>query len=160
MNFAIFNLMLLVAGFLAVFVFSLGVMACLAPLALFPRAQNLPKAAGYPFVTLAGAFQVYFWGFWAAYCVALTMSFTKKPDVTWNWLYWVTAFGWSISLVGWFAHKERQSSTSAEDARGTERGAVIYSLIALVAFVVFAFAPSLMRVPYGWALRFLGLASG
>ena len=35
---------------------------------------------------------------------------------------------------------------------------MLYSLIAVVAFLVFAFAPSLMLRPYGWALKPLGLA--
>ena len=48
MNFAIFNLMFFVAGFLAVFVFSLGVMACLAPLGALSAGTDSVKGRRIP----------------------------------------------------------------------------------------------------------------
>ncbi len=159
MNFVIFNLVLLLASFPAGILFSLGIVACLAPLALFARSQHPPKAVMYPVFALGAAFQIYFWGFWAAICVAVTMHFTRKPEVTWDWLYWMDAFSWCTALIGWFAHKERQTSKSEKEARGIAGGAMLYSLVAIAAFLLFAFRPSLMGAAYGWALRVVGLSS-
>lgn len=159
MNFIIFNLLLLFAGFPAAIIFSVGVMAFIAPLGLLAKSDPPSKSAVYPLLGLAAAFQIYFWGLWAAFCVAITMRYTQRPDVTWDWLYWIAALGWCISLIGWFAHKEQQSSESPEAARSISRGANLYSLIAIAiaAFVLFAFMPALMRMPYGWVLQLLGL---
>lgn len=157
MNFILFNFILLFAGFLAVLIFSVGLMASLAPMALFAKSENPPKAFMLPLMGIAGIYQIYFWGFWSAFCVAMTIRFTQKPEVTWDWLYWITGFMECTALIGWLAYKERQGSRSLAEVRGIERGTVLYSLIAIAAFLVFAFAPSLMLRPYGWALKPLGL---
>jgi hypothetical protein len=92
MNFILFNVILLFAGFLAVLVFSVGLMACLAPMALFAKSENPPKAVMLPLIGIAGIYQIYLWGFWSAFCVAMAIRFTQKPEVTWDWLYWITGF--------------------------------------------------------------------
>lgn len=157
MNFILFNIVLLFVGFLAVLIFSIGLMACFAPMALFAKAKSPPKLVMLPLLGIAGIYQIYFWGFWSAFCVAMTIKFTHKPEVTWNWLYWIAGFIWCTSLIGWLAHKEKQSSRSLEEAREIQKGTTLYSLIAIVAFLVFAFFPSLMLTPYGWALKAIGL---
>ena len=159
MNYIFFNGILLFGGFIAVLVFSFGLMACLAPLALFRGSQDPSKAFTLPITAIAGIYQVYFWGFWSAFCVAMTTKYTQKPEVTWDWLYWITGFMECISLIAWLAHKERQSSQSLEEVRGIQKGTSFYSLVAVVAFLVFAFAPRLMVAPYGWVLKPLGLHS-
>lgn len=146
LNFIVFNVILLFAGFVGILVFSLGVVACLAPLKSFRDGENPPRTAVLILVGVAAIFQIYFWGFWSAFCVATTLKFTQKPEVTWDWLYWLAGFAESVSLIGWLAHKEP----------GSSKGTGFYSLIAIVAFLVFAFAPSLMLPPYGWALKPLG----
>jgi hypothetical protein len=158
MNFILFNIILLFAGFLAVFIFSVGLMACVAPMALFAKSENPPKAFMLPLIGIAGIYQIYFWGFWSAFCVTMTIRFTQKPEVTWDWLYWITGFMECTSVIDWLAHKERQGSRSLAEVRGIQRGTMLYSLIAILAFLVFAFAPSLVLPPYGWALKPLGLA--
>jgi len=157
MNFIIFNVILLFSGFLAVLIFSIGLMACIAPMALFAKSESPPKLVALPFLGIAGIYQIYFWGFWSAFCVAMTIKFTHKPEVTWNWLYWIVGFIWCTSLIGWLAHKEKQSSQSHEEARGIQKGTTLYSLIAIVAFLAFSFFPSLILPPYGWALKAFGL---
>jgi hypothetical protein len=157
MNFIIFNVILLFAGFLAVLIFSVGLMACIAPIALFAKSESPPKLFTLPFLGIAGIYQIYFWGFWSAFCVAVTIKFTHKPEVTWNWLYWIAGFIWCTSLIGWLASKEKQSSQSNEEARGIQKGTRLYSLIAIVAFLGFSFFPSLILPPYGWALKAFGL---
>lgn len=160
MNFVSFNVLLLAAGFAAVIVFSIGNVACIAPVALFRNSKEPPKAAVYPIFAVAAGFQVYFWGFWAAFCVAITTRFTHKPEVTWDWRYWVAGFSWCTSLIGWLAHKEQMTSESGAEARSTARGTTLYSLVAIVAFLLFSFAPSLMSAVYGWALTPVGLSIG
>lgn len=159
MNFIIFNGALLLAGIIAISTFSIGLMLLLAPLALFTRSGKRSKAIVLPFVGIVGIFQIYFWGIWAAFCVALTIRFTQKPDVTWDLLYWLAGFGWCISLICWLVHKEMQSSQSPEEAQGIQKGTILYSLIAIVAFLFFAFAPSYILPPYGFLMKPLGLES-
>jgi len=156
-NYILFNVIIIFAGFIAILIFSIGLMACLAPMALFAKSENPPEAFMLPLMGIAGIYQVYFWGFWSAFCVAVTITFTHKPEVTWDWLYWITGFIDSASLIGWLAHKERQGSQSLKEARRIGKGTTFYFLIAIVAFLVFAFAPSLMLPPYAWALKPLGL---
>jgi hypothetical protein len=157
MNFILFNVILLFAGFPAVLIFSVGLMVTLAPMALFAKSGNPPKAFMLPLMGIAGIYQVYFWGFWSAFCVAMTSKFTQKPEVTWDWLYWITGFMECTALIGWLAFKERRGSRSLAEVGGIEKGTILYSLIAIAAFLVFAFAPSFMLRPYGWALTPLGL---
>lgn len=153
MNFVLFNVILLFSGFLAVLIFSVGVMACLSPIALFKKSENPPKALAFPVMGIAAIYQVYFWGFWSAFCVAMTIKFTQRPDVTWDWLYWIVGFMECYSLIGWLAYKEQLSSRSLKETRGIQTGTMLYSLIAIVAYFVFAFNPSLMEWSYGWALK-------
>jgi hypothetical protein len=79
-------------------------------------------------------YQIYFWGFWSAFCVTITIRFTQKPEITWDWLYWITGFMECTSVIGWLAHKERQGSRSLAEVRGIQRGTMLYSLIAILAF--------------------------
>jgi hypothetical protein len=159
MNFILFNIVLFFVGFLAVLIFSIGLMTCSIPMALLSKTENPPKVLMLPLLGIAVVYQIYFWGFWSAFCVAMTIKFTHKPEVTSNWLYWIAGFMWCISLIGWLAHKEKQSSQSLEDARVIRKGTTLYSFIAIVVFLIFALSPSLMLPPYGWALKPLGLRS-
>lgn len=154
MNFITYNLILLGAGFPALFLFSVGVMGILAPLALFSKSGEPPKVVLFPLMGLAGLFQVYFWGLWAAFCVATTYRFTDKPEVTWDWLYFISGFMCFTSLIGWLSHKERQAGGTG---KAFEYGTIFYALIAQVAYIVFAIWPPVMLTPYGWALELLGL---
>lgn len=153
MNFIIFNVILLSGGVLALWIFSIGLIACVAPMALFAKSDSPPKLVTLPFLGIAGIYQIYFWGFWSAFCVAMTIKFTHKPEVTWIWLYRIVGFIWCTSLIAWLAHKEKQRSQSLEEARGIQKGTTLYSLIAIVAFLAFSFFPSLILPPYGWALK-------
>jgi len=159
MNFILFNVILLFSGFITLVIFSFFLMALLVPMSLFAKSRNLPNVVIFPLLGIVGAYQIYFWSLWSAFCVAVTIRFTQTPEVTWDWLYWITGCMWCISLIGWLAYKETQSSQSTEEARRIEKGTTLYSLIAIVAFLFFAFFPSLIIPPYGWALKPLGLQS-
>ena len=157
MNFVTYNLILLAASLPALFIFSVGVMGLLSPLSFFRNPERLSKAMSLPILGLAGIYQIYFWGLWSAFIVALTYKHTIGPEVTWDWMYFVSGFAWCTALIGWLSHKERQSSESLKEDRGIVSGTFMYSTVALVAYVVFAIWPHLMLAPFGWAIDLLGM---
>jgi hypothetical protein len=56
MNFIIFNVILLFAGFLAVLIFSIALIACIAPMAVFAKSESPPKLVTLPFLGIAGIY--------------------------------------------------------------------------------------------------------
>ena len=158
MNFITYNFLLLVVSLPALFLFSVGLMGLLSPLSIFSKSEGLPKAIVLPFIGLAALYQIYFWALWSAFCVALTYKYTIRPEVTWDWMYFATGFMWCLALIGWLSHKERQSSESLKETRGILSGTLMYTIVAVVAYIVFAIWPYLMLVPFGWALDLIGLA--
>ncbi len=118
MNFIFFNVILLFAGFLAVLIFSIGFMACLAPMALLTKSKKPSYLVTFLLFGIVGIYQIYFWGLWSAFCVAMTIRFIHEPEVNWVWLYWISGFIWCTSLIGWLVHKETQLSQSTEEVRG------------------------------------------
>jgi hypothetical protein len=157
MNFISFNGTLLFCGIVAIIILAFSLVALMAPLALFAKNGDPPKAIAYPVVGLGAIFQVYFWGFWAAVCVALALKYTQKPDVTLDWLYWVFAFMWCTALIGWLLNKEMRVTESSEESQTIQKGTLGYSLVAIIAFLFFSFLPQYSQVPYGFLLRPLGL---
>lgn len=156
LNFIFFCGILLVAGFPAAFVFALVVMGLATPLVAL---RNASRIALVPFTALLFLAQAYFWGAWAAFSVGLTRRFIAKPEVTWDWLYWIAGFGLCTSLVGWFASKERAAAQAAEEPPPSAGGAAMYWAICAVLFLIFAIWPVAMDLPYGWLLRLLNLAA-
>jgi len=156
MNFIKYNLVLLVSGFPAIIIFSFGLVGCFAPLALFAKMEKPPRIIVILLVFLAGAFQIYFWGLWSAYCVAVTYKFTMRPAVTWDWLYFVAGLFDVSSLIGWLSYKEQQS-VSYQRQTEIQKGTIYYAVFAWIAYIVFAIWPSLITPVYGWATDRLGL---
>jgi hypothetical protein len=153
--FWIFLLKLFVADWICVLVFAIGLMVVLAPFALVARKESAVAIVGIPMLVVAIAFQAYFWGLWAAFCSATAVKHSAMPEVSHHWLYYVIGFGFCVAPLGWLASKERMMSQTTEDARAVERGASQYSLIAIVAFIVFSVWPSLSEWPYSWILQFV-----
>ena len=133
-NFILFNIILLVAGFVAVLILSVGVMACVAPIALFAKSGSPPRVVTLPILGIGAIYQLYVWGGWSAFCVAMTIRFTQKPEVTWDWLYWIAGFMECVLPIAWLAHKEQQGSRSLAEVRGIQKGTMLYSLFAIAAF--------------------------
>jgi hypothetical protein len=160
MNFLKFNLTLLLFSIPAVIIFSAGVVGAFSPLLAYKGKRESefkpPKVLLYLLSATAGAFQVYFWGLWSAVCVVNVLRFTHSPTVTWGWLYWIAGFGWSIALIGWFDWKERRTLKSGEETWQRQGGIAVYSLLAIITYVLFALAPQYLLPPYGWAMRLLG----
>ncbi len=155
-NFLKFNGWLLLASFLATIVFGLGLWAFLGPAVLLNKDQTQPKMLVRLLFALSAVFQIYFWGLWSAFCVAFTIRFTQKPEVTWLWIYWLTSFSWCIGLMGFFAQGE--SVLPPEDTKKTGLGIAAYSVVIVGAFLVFAFFQKPMMSLYGWFLTLIGLA--
>ena len=155
MDFLVFNLFLLAASFPALGILSIGLMVLLSPLAVFSKSERSPKAIVLPLTGIAALYQFYFWALWSAFCVALSYKYTLRPEVTWDWIYFVSGFMWCLTLIGWLRHKER----SLESHAGTlkQAGTLFYTIVAIVGFLVFAIWPSLMIVPFGWVLDLIGL---
>jgi hypothetical protein len=155
MNFLVFNGLLLISAFISIIVFSIGLFAFLVPTALFFKKKPPSKIFSFPIFVLSAIYQIYFWGLWATFCVTITNIYVSAPDVTLNWLYWICSFLWCISVIGWLFSKEKQKNISAEEMIKLQRGTIFYSFIATIAFLVFAFSPTLMLPSYGWALKLL-----
>lgn len=157
MHFITFNGLLWLSSLVAVFIFSIGLMILYALITSFTKSDNIPKSILYPFMVIVGAYQIYFWGFWSAFCVAITIKFIHNPDVSYNWLYWIAGFISCLSLLGWLEAKSKLGSQSVEESRRIEEGSKFYILITIVAFLLFSFAPSYSILPYGYLLNPLGL---
>ncbi len=148
-----FLLRLWIGAFIAPFAFSL-VLAPLLWLAgrTMRRDEARPSLLTYPVIVVTAAAQWYFWGLWAAYCAALVVARTAHPEVTHTWLYYAVAVQSVLTPIAYLAAKERASAQSQREIQGITSGTLLYSGVAIVAFVVFVFWPGLMRVPYGWAI--------
>lgn len=156
MNLIKYFFVLLLSSLPAIIIFSFGVTLCLAPLALFAKKQNPPLIVAIPFILLAGVFQIYFWGLWSAYCVATTYKFTTRADVSWDWLYFITGFSASYSLIGLLNYKEQRRESFQRQSE-IQKGTIYYAALACIAYIVFAIWPSLIIPIYGWATNRLNL---
>lgn len=157
MDYFIFNGLLLMSAFIALLLFSFGVMTFLSQLAFLAKSDPPSNIRIYPLRGIAGIAQLFFWGLWSALCVVITITYVQRPGVTWQWLYWVTGFMWCTSLMGWLVHKERPSGRSPSDVPNVRKGSTAYASITIVAFIVFAYSPTLIAPPFGWILKPLGL---
>lgn len=132
-------------------------MTFLSQLAFLSKSDHPSKVLIFPLRGIAGIAQIFFWGLWSAVCVVITLKYTQQSGVTWPWLYWVSGFIWCSSPMSWLAYKERSKGQAINNVQKTRKGSTTYSLIAIVAFIVFAFSPTLIAPPFGWILKPLGL---
>jgi len=144
---------LIISDFLSIFVFSFFLIALLLPLApiglLAEKLNNgLLTILSIPFMIIAGIGQAYFWVLWAAYCAYTIQFYMDSPTVSHNWLYYITGFFSVTGPIGWLSHKERQSATSYEEQKKIQGGTTYYSLIAIVAFIVFCVWTNLLDYKY------------
>ncbi|MBI3417842.1 MAG: hypothetical protein HY043_21325 [Verrucomicrobia bacterium] len=142
----------MLADFLCTIVFTFVVVTTLVPLAFGAKVQTAGKILAVPVIVVSGAAQIYFWGFWAAFCSGFAAKYSAMPTVSHRWLYYVTAFFFCTAPLGWLSLEETQVAQSSQERRGIERGTTLYSLVAIAAFLVFCFWPALVEWPYAWAL--------
>jgi hypothetical protein len=152
MNFVVFNIILLVASFLAAAIFAGGVMLCMLPCAPFLKMEKPNKLLAVPVALTCNAllwvFQVSFWVLWAAFCVATSQWFTQKESVTWDWLYWIIGGYWCVSLGHWLFQRE---------SFAVQRAMLGYFWLTLAAFVLFALIPNSAKDFFEWLLTSLGI---
>lgn len=84
------------------------------------------------------------WG-WAAFMSGLAGYYAANPEVIHGWLYYVVAFFFSMSPLGYMASKERDD----ESLTGC------HTILAGVAFVVFSIWPVSAHCLYGWLISWL-----
>ena len=143
----------LISDFVSIFVFSFFVIALLLPLApIGLLAEKLNKGLlsilSIPFMIIAGIGQAYFWVLWAAYCAFTIQFYMDSPTVSHNWLYYMTGFFTVTAPIGWLSSKEEQSATSYDEQKKIQGGTFYYSLIAIVAFIVFCIWTNLLDYKY------------
>ncbi len=158
MNFIYFNLLLMIAAFVATFAFSAGIYVLMHISNSVDKNKKPSKIILYPLTALSVGYQVYFWGMWSAFSVAITLKYIQKPEVSWSWLYWVIGLMWSQSLISWFSQKEQQSIKTAEELTWFRRGVIFYSIIAISSYIIFALRPGYASFVYGWVLDILGVS--
>lgn len=156
MNFIYYNLTLLVSALPAVFLFSIGNVACLAPYLFFQEKYSPRKFFSVVTDLISGAFQIYFWGLWAAFCVSVTYKYTTRTDVTLDWIYFLVGF-FNSSLIIVSLNSKEQRTYHNKIRKKIQQSSGYYSVIAWIAFLLFSFRPSFITPVYGWATDVLGL---
>ena len=151
MSFLVFSGVMLSAVTVAVVVYYACIMMLLSPLTLFNRKGEASKPLKIGIWGLTSLFQACFWGFWAAFCVVLTIKFARGSLATPDWLYWFTGFLGCILLIGVLEYKYAQSSRSIEGIRYLQNRSIFFPLLAVVLFAVFAVDPSPNQY-YGYEL--------
>lgn len=143
----------LISNFVSILVFSFFVFVLLLPLVpIVLLAEKINKGLltilSIPFMIIAGVGQAYFWILWAAYCAFTIRFYMDSPAVSHNWLYYVTGFLSVTGPIGWLSNKEKQTATSYDEQKKNQGGTFYYSLIAIVAFIVFCIWTNLLDYKY------------
>ena len=137
-------------------IYGVGVMVCIAP-AVFLLDKDKPNwLAAIPIYLLAGVYNLFFWGLWASFCIIVTIVFIQKSSVRFDWIYWISAFLWNNSLIGYLNFKEQQTAQSYDELKSIQTGTAMYGMMSIVAFLIFAFNPEWIKYPYGWFFRIVG----
>lgn len=156
MNYVLFNIFLGISDFAATLIFSLCITTLMVPISLVYQSDNRPKEVAYLLIAIGAVFHIYFFGFWAVFCVAIYRKFIGNIGVEWSWLYWITGFIWCLSLQLWLEDKSKKG-LSNERANRIQKSSAIYILITIVAFLLFTFKPSYSFPIYNYLLEPLGL---
>lgn len=143
----------LISDFVAITIFSFLIMALVLPFApiglLFEKFnKGLLNVLSIPFLVIAGIVQAYFWILWAAYCVFTIHFYMDSPSVSYNWLYYLTGFFSVTGPIGFISNKESQSVNAYEEQKKIKSGTLYYSLIAIVAFLVFCIWADMLEFKY------------
>src|SRR5262245_9937381 len=117
-----FFIKLLVANFLVVLIFSFVlVVGVVLPFGLALAATEkhpiLKRLLALPLTTIPGVLQLYFWGGWSAFCVALAHKYTSAQMSSWHWVYWLVALASCISPLAWLTQQESIGAKSSSEVR-------------------------------------------
>jgi hypothetical protein len=148
-----FILRMVIADFVCLFIFGLALMAVLAPFALVSRKASPSRVLVIAMAVTGGAFQVYFWGLWAAFCSATAARYSAMPGVSHHWLYYIAGFMFCSGPLSYIQLKDTQSAQSRDEVSEIDHYTAFYSWIALVAYIVFCIRPASYTWLYSCALR-------
>jgi hypothetical protein len=157
MNIFLFNVLFVLCGWIIYKIADIITTVVVLPLLIIAKESKMGWLSAIFFLSLtipSIIAQFYFLGLWSAFCVALTMAFTKLPSVTADWLYWLCAIGWHGSVQRKFMREQSLYSTDEQMKRAKILNSCFVSFSTL-AFIVFAFFPKISTYLYGWALEIL-----
>jgi len=147
-----FVVVLFIADMVAPIVFSFVVVP-LAGLGAITVRGGKPTLFTYPVLALAFVAQAYFWGLWGGACSWLAAGYAASPHAWPAWVYYAFAFGACTGPIGFLLAKERAAAQSVGEVTAIEKGSVLYSLIAILAYVGFSIWPVAAAPLYGWVLK-------
>ena len=92
--------------------------------------------------------QVYFWILWAAFCAFNVIYFLDSPNVTHNWLYYLTGFLAAGTPMAYLSNKEQEYESSSKAKKKISNYSLVHILISTVGYVVLCISPKLMNIKY------------
>ena len=101
----------------------------------------------YPIMAIIFLANVYVLSGWSAYVASSALVYSSMPEITHQWIYYVTGFFLCHAPLVFMASKESQKQQ--------ERGTFLHISIAMIMYILFSIWPSLMTLPYGWFLRWI-----
>jgi hypothetical protein len=145
----------------------LGMNKCVNPVARLIESGKSPIAILLKAIAFVWLLTLYSLGFFVAFCVALTMRFTAKPEVTWDWMYWFAAFTFCAGINRLFCNLWSMREFTENEAfelqvyapevvRHAQKQIGVAAQFANVLFIVFVFKPHLALWLYGWPLNLIG----
>ncbi|MBE0674888.1 MAG: hypothetical protein IH591_09530 [Bacteroidales bacterium] len=149
-------LILFVAQFPAILVFSFVILIVLSPFAIIGRfIDNMNSFLKNLFVVtlalVANPLQIYYWSLWAAFCVFTAGHYTPSPPFKGRWLYFFTAFIFLNGPIGWLSYKEKQTAQTGSDLKRINEGTSFYAWTSIIAFLVFAIWPKVLEIKlFSW----------
>lgn len=140
---------LITADFIATIIFSFILMVLLLPIYLVSLisekfSEKFALLLYYPFIIITVIGQFYFWIIWASFCAYTVNYHIDSPSVIHLWLYYVTGFFAVSAPIIWFGAKESRLTESDLENKSNQKGTVVYSLFAIIGYVVFCVWPELM----------------
>ena len=105
-----------------------------------------------PLMACGGLAQVFYWLVWAAFCQLVSLYFAIHAG-GYGWIYRVIAFGDCLLPLAYLSANE---AAVDEAAPGKFTGALIYTLLTAVGFVVFSVWPQLLHPLILWVQLKLG----
>ena len=123
------------------------------PVILATRIIKGENVATYTVLITALPAQFYYWGLWSAYCSLLTLEYVATPGTSFHWLYYITGFGSCLTPLAYLTSAESRTKESSEEVQGLMNGSILYTGLAIVAYIIFCVWPQLSFYPYAWFLR-------
>lgn len=118
-------------------------------LAQLPRVFGRISAPIVAIVFISGHLLVF--GAWAAICSNAVVYYSRESSVP-TAVFWLLAFIFVNTPIGFLQHKELQSEPSTDRQRPIMLGTLAYSLLASLLFLIFSIFPATRDGAFGWLL--------